>query len=71
MFLFFLPPRIRQRYAPLIRIGYGLVAVALGFVILSKILWAAGALLIVWGIVSGLTRSRRRRRDNLDGLTER
>jgi uncharacterized iron-regulated membrane protein len=71
MFAFVLPRDVRERYGPLILIGYGLVALGLSFVFLTKILWAVGGLLIIWGIVSGIARWHRRRRDSLDGLTQR
>ncbi len=71
MFAFFLPRHIRERYGPLILIGYGLAAVGIGFAILTKVLWALGALLIVWGVVGGIGRWHRRRRASLDGITQR
>ena len=60
MFLFL----SRHRYGPLIQIVMGAVFVVAGLFIFTRILLSLGALLIVWGIVGGISRLRRRGRDS-------
>jgi uncharacterized membrane protein HdeD (DUF308 family) len=55
----------RSRYGPLAQVAVGAACVAIGLFVLTKILLALGALLIVWGLamMAGRLRARRRDRD--------
>lgn len=56
--MFFLPPSIRTRYRPLIRVAWGVVLGFAGIVISTWVLVPAAATLIVWGLVSWFSRPR-------------
>ncbi len=56
----------RSRYGPLIQVALGLICVVIGLFVFTKILLSAGGLLIVWGIATGVSRLRTRRRDRED-----
>lgn len=50
----------RSRYGPLIQVALGVACVVIGLFVLTRILLAAGGLLIVWGIATGIRRLRLR-----------
>jgi uncharacterized membrane protein HdeD (DUF308 family) len=51
----------RSRHGPLVQVALGVVCVVIGLSVLTKILLALGALLIVWGLVAAVSRQRDRR----------
>ena len=53
----------RSRYGPLIRIAAGLACVVIGLFALTRILLTVGGLLVVWGIVTGISRLHARSRE--------
>jgi hypothetical protein len=53
----------RSRYGPLIQVALGLACVVTGLFVLTRVLLAAGGLLIVWGILTGVGRLRARSRE--------
>jgi hypothetical protein len=59
--LFFLPPSIRTRYGPLIRVAWGVLLGFAGIFIFTWVLVPAAATLIVWGLVGWFSRSRAER----------
>jgi membrane protein implicated in regulation of membrane protease activity len=66
MFVFF----SRSRYGPLVQVAVGLACVVIGLFVLTRILLAVGAVLIVLGIAVMVSRlrARRRERDESAGL---
>ncbi len=45
---------IPRRYWPMFRIVIGVVGVVLGITVFGRVVWVPGALVIVWGIATGL-----------------
>jgi uncharacterized membrane protein HdeD (DUF308 family) len=66
MFLFF----SRSRYGPLVQVAVGLACVVIGLFVLTRVLLAAGAVLIVWGsaVMASRLRARRRERNESTSL---
>lgn len=54
----------RSRHGPLIQAALGLACVITGLFVLTRILLTAGGLLIVWGILTGISRLRARGRES-------
>lgn len=59
MFLFL----SRSKYGPLVQAAVGVLCVVIGLFVLTKILLALGAVLIVWAAAIGIGRMRARVRE--------
>ena len=50
---------IPRRYWPMCRIVIGVVGVVLGITVFGRVVWVVGAVVIVWGVATGLGALRR------------
>lgn len=53
----------RARYGPLVQAALGLACIAIGLVVLTRIMLTLGSVLIVWAAVAGIVRLRARSRE--------
>jgi hypothetical protein len=58
MLYFLLPPNVRARYGPFIRVALGVVAGVVGIFVMTGLLSVVSAVFIVWGVYGIIARHR-------------